>query len=373
MSGIGVYLHIPFCKSRCTYCDFVSSTQGESTRARYLDALTREIFLSAQEAAERKLTTLYFGGGTPSLLSPDQLGRIVKALKAAYDWQVEEFTVECNPCTLDADKAQAYRALGVTRVSLGVQTLNDDILRKIGRRHDAKTAIAAFELCKKLGYDVSVDAMLGLPDQTDDDVRRFVDVFGDLGADHVSAYQLSLERGTPLAKQVKARRVVLPEEDRCVDWYESMYAQLERLGYRRYEVSNFARNGKECRHNLKYWRCENYLGLGVSAHGLAGAIRYANPDSIDEYCSAIESGTLCRAIEQILSEEDRKSERIMLALRLSEGLNVTQFEREFDCDFVRIYEKPLKKHASRLLFDGKRLAILPQWMNVMNAILSDFI
>lgn len=370
--SIGAYIHIPFCRSRCSYCDFVSNVDCAQTRARYVKALTEEIALAAACAPCKTIDTVYIGGGTPSLLDYEQFAAICGALDDNFDLQCSEFTVECNPCDVGADLLNGLKSLGATRVSLGVQSFGDASLKAIGRRHDARGAIDAVRAAVASGLDVSVDAMIGLPYQTARDVSQFVDTVCDLGVCHLSAYQLKVEPNTRLAAQV-ARGEMLPDEDVCVDWYELFFARAQARGYLRYEISNFAQEGKQCRHNLGYWRCRDYLGLGAAAHGLQGDLRYFNPSGLGEYCASIEGGALCRRTEAVLTQKDRLDERIMLALRLREGLDVAAVEEEFQIDFAAAFAAPLAKHARRLAFDGGRLAILPQYLNVMNAVIADFL
>ena len=371
MQTYGLYLHIPFCKSRCAYCDFVSCVGDAAQQSRYLDAVEREAALRADPS--RVVDTMYWGGGTPSVLSEPRIVALADAIGRHFALRLREFTVETNPSDVRASLLDAYRRIGVTRISLGVQSLDDTILREIGRRHTADQACEAIRMCVARGFDVSADLMLGLPGQTFADIERFVDTARRLGVGHVSAYQLKLESGTPLAERVRAGATQVPDDDACADLYESASRRLEASGYACYEISNFAQAGKESLHNLKYWRCDPYIGIGAAAHGLIDDVRWCNPDDIWTYVDALERGDDPRRVEQTLSKEDRMQERVMLGLRTAQGVDLERFRRDFDCDFRTRYAAALDKMRRYLVADEARVAIRAPYRNVMNAIVLEFL
>ena len=265
--NLGLYIHIPFCRTKCLYCDFCSFvSRDEQQREAYVGALLREI--EARGTKDYSVDTVYFGGGTPSLLSAEQIGRILGEIKESFNVSPDaEITLECNPMTVsDGDKYfKELRALGVNRLSLGVQTAIDGELKLIGRRHSFEEAKATFFEARGAGFEnISVDLMLGIPSQTFDSLRASANQVIKLAAEHISIYSLQLEEGTPLYRM--RERYSLADDDTAADMYELVVKMMKDAGYRHYEISNFARGGRESKHNCKYWRLDEYLGLGLAAH-----------------------------------------------------------------------------------------------------------
>ncbi|MGN0771665.1 MAG: radical SAM family heme chaperone HemW [Christensenellales bacterium] len=374
MENIGVYIHIPFCLSRCYYCDFVSSLTDDKKIERYVDALVDEIKLvAAQIKYHYVVDTIYIGGGTPSVLTPKQLGHIVFNLKKYLRCDVKEFTIEANPCSLDIAKITAYRRLGITRVSIGVQTFNPTIAANIGRIHTSEQAKQAIEWVVNSGLDCSVDAMLGLPGQSRGDIDDFVDEIALSGVGHVSAYMLKLEEGTTMYNAVNQGKMQLPDEDATCDMYDRIRDRLQSNGFHRYEVSNFCKEGKESKHNLKYWQCLPYIGLGLGAHSLVGNKRFYNPSDFAEYYAAVDNGKLAHRLEQKLSEKDMMDERIMLGLRMDKGMDIDRFNADFNINFLDTYRQKLKKVQDYVKIQDRFLSIRSEYMGVMNGIISELI
>lgn len=396
MKEVGIYVHIPFCKSRCIYCDFASTTFSYCKQNEYTEALCLEIekFGATHAYGEIVADTIYFGGGTPSVLAYINFKKIVDTLKKNIVCQLKEFSVEVNPCSASDELFASYKSCGVTRISFGAQTQNNDILKFLGRRHTAEEAISAVDKANDCGFNVSVDMMLGLPNQTEKDVQDFVSAYaGKVG--HVSTYMLNVEENTPLFDIAKASPDLIPTEEKAVDMYECAYAQLLNVGYKRYEVSNFAMGGKQCKHNLKYWRAEDYVGFGLSAHSLLDGVRYFNTANFDEYMlkannlkTKKENNKAMRekeqiqkemtsswayVTEQVLTDEDKLEEKIMLGLRLEQGLDVLALNNQFAIDFLKKYEKAIKKCASYLNIAEDNVAIKSEYFNVMNAIILEFL
>ena len=281
MEPLGLYVHIPFCCRKCAYCDFVSYPGHEAQMDDYIDAVIGEARLYAAVLFSRIADTVFIGGGTPSLLSPKQFERLADGLKSCCSWRVSEFTVEANPETLDADKVAAYAAYGVTRLSLGLQTHDDAILQRIGRRHRWDTFLRAYEMTAKHIPDINADTIFGLPGQTLDGYLETLRRITALKPAHVSSYALKLEEGTPLAGQFSG-----VDEDLDREMYHAGIELLESEGLLKYETSNFAVPGRECRHNLKYWTGGEYLGLGAAAHSYIrgdSPVRFGNTRDMDEY------------------------------------------------------------------------------------------
>ncbi|NCA67681.1 MAG: radical SAM family heme chaperone HemW [Clostridia bacterium] len=335
--------------------------------------MIEELKLKAPQHRDRIIKTVFVGGGTPSRMPCGELTRIIEAVKNNYNFAVEEFSVEVNPVSFDIHHIKEYQSLGVNRISVGVQSLDDKILQSIGRAHNSKDAMTALGLATMYFDNVNADVMLGLPEQS---VLSLVDTLNGLFAkrvQHISCYGLILEENTPLYRMVKSGEVKLPDEDWAVNMYNIAKDILEANGYNRYEISNFARVGYQCIHNKIYWYRDDYIGVGVAAHSLVGDIRSSNISSTSEYIETLSTGKLAVAEELVLSVEDKKTEAIMLALRCSEGLNIESFNREFNTDFLEEYSAKLSKVRQYISVDNNCLTIKPKHIYVSNSIISDLI
>jgi oxygen-independent coproporphyrinogen-3 oxidase len=316
-----VYVHVPFCAKRCFYCSFNTAPLDVDLMARYVRAVQREIGLLGETPwrAGLGLDTVFFGGGTPSLLAPDDLAAAMGALRDRFALASDaEVTVECNPESVTAEKLAAYRASGVTRISLGVQSLDDSILPRLGRLHSARGARAAFDAAREAGFDnVSVDLMYGLPDLTREDWRSAVEAVLAWGPEHLSAYGLTLDAGSAWGA---TGGPPLPPEETVVEQYWVLAATAAARGYEHYEVSNYARPGRRSRHNLRYWRAAEYLAAGPGACGYVGDVRYANARSTPRYCDLVEAGALPVDSSERLTPAQQRAERLILGLRTSDGV-----------------------------------------------------
>jgi oxygen-independent coproporphyrinogen-3 oxidase len=320
-SRVGMYLHVPFCVKKCYFCSFNTAPFGDDAMQQYLRALHREIDLLGTVSWARDLTieTVFFGGGTPSLLTGDALAEIVAHLRRAFVVDADaEITVESNPESLEETKLARYRDAGVNRISLGVQTLDDEILPAIGRLHDAASARAAFGACRAVGFDnVSVDLMYGLPGLDPDGWTRAVRAVLAWEPDHLSAYGLTLDAGSLWgARGVNG----LPEEDTVVAQYWTLAREAAARGFDHYEISNYARPGRPSRHNQIYWRRREYVALGPGACGFVGDVRYANVKPVAHYGALLDAGTLPIDTTERLTEAQALAERLFLGLRTSEGV-----------------------------------------------------
>ena len=359
MSDYAIYLHIPFCRSRCRYCGFLSCCDFSGEEA-YFERLWEEI---ERSPATGDCVSVFFGGGTPSAVDPERIARTVKRLNRKIPLKADaELTIECNPDSFDAARATAYRAAGINRVSLGVQTFSDPLLKRIGRRHDGAAAVRAVSLAREIFGNINADLMLGLPGQTFGDVRADLEKIRALGVPHVSAYGLKVEAGTPLAEEGFA-----PDEDFAADCYDLVWAELGAAGLSRYEVSNFAKPGYECRHNLCYWRRKDYLGFGAGAHSCVGNLRFSNGD-LETYFSP----NFGRE-EQRLGEAEEEYEWIMLALRTREGLDRKAFEKRFACDFSEKYRKAIGECGKFLEVSETRVRVSEDGFYLLNALLVKFL
>ena len=337
MGDFGVYVHIPFCRRKCFYCDFPSYAGEERWMSRYREALCREIAAQGSRCLGTA-RTVYIGGGTPTALAADDLLAVVCAVRESFRLTgEEEFTVEANPGTVDAKLLERLREAGVNRLSFGVQSFSDALLAAIGRIHTAREAEDAVRMAQKADFRVSLDLMYGLPGQTLADLKDSVARTAALGIGHISAYGLAVEDGTPFARMEEAGQLHLPTDDECGDMYDYITAELPRLGYRRYEISNYAKAGEESRHNLAYWQDVPYIGLGAAAHSYWHGRRMENEQDLRRYIACIEGGLSPAREEEPCSRENHIEEFAFLALRTADGLAKGRFRSTFGCDVHEVY------------------------------------
>ncbi len=319
----GLYIHIPYCKSKCIYCDFYSTPQVK-TMEQYVQSLLCEAKLRQEEIRNQFVSTLYLGGGTPSVMLLELMSKLINGLKSTFDLSnVEEFTIEVNPDDVTCDYIENLRQLGVNRVSMGVQSFNDDELQAINRRHTAQQAIDAVQAIKKAGIsNVSIDLIYGLPGQTLGTWQSNVQQAIALDVQHISAYNLSYEPGTRLWVMRERGKVQEASDDDCISMHDMLVERLKEADFEHYEISNFARPGYRSRHNSSYWNFTPYLGLGAAAHSFDGTTRRYNPSSIKEYINKLSNGTPA-FIEEHLEWWERYDEEVMVRLRTSDGLDTS--------------------------------------------------
>lgn len=362
-----VYIHIPFCKSKCHYCSFVSYPKLE-LKHDYLKVLEQEINSVYQGET---LNTLYFGGGTPSLLEPEEFNNLIKHFNIT---NTTEITAEFNPDGinsqgLDFGYLQNLYDIGINRISLGAQSFDDDILKLINRRHSSKQVFQAVENARKAGFkNISLDFIYGLPNQSGDMFFNDLKTAVKLGVEHISLYGLSIEKNCYFYKN---RPQNLPDDDSQADMYLEAVELLTSSGFKHYEISNFAKEGYESKHNLNYWNNEEYYGFGVSAHGYLNGVRYGNKNIIEDYIK----NPLEHFEERIETQKDRLEEEIFLGFRKMDGINIRQINSKFDIDFEEKYLKVLKKYEGLKLLEktpnGYRLT--PNGVLVSNSILAEFL
>lgn len=343
----GVYVHIPFCASRCSYCDFYSTLKLETAGSHYVDALIGEAVLRRCELHGEAVRTLYLGGGTPSQLPLPLLSRLVEGLRGALDLHgVEEFTIEANPDDVTPEWCAALPALGVNRVSMGVQSFEDRILRAIGRRHTSQQVVKAVENLHDVGIgNISLDLIYGLPGQTLDSWAESVDQAIALAPRHVSAYWLTYEPGTRLWRQREQGEVAEVPEDVCIAMYHLLVKRLQEAGFEHYEISNFSLPGYHSRHNSSYWDGTPYLGLGAAAHSYDRNVRRSNPHDLHAYISCIAAGkTAC--IEEEMTLWERYDERVMLSLRTASGMDVECLRQEFGDELAGHFLHEVQRHIA---------------------------
>lgn len=341
----GLYIHIPFCKQRCSYCAFYSSTLY-NMREEYVAALTKELLLRKDYAHGKSIETIYFGGGTPSILSIEQLQRICSTIYSAYPVaNSPEVTIECNPDDLTPEFLEALRPLPFNRISMGVQSFNDAQLRRLGRRHTAEGARTAVGNARKAGYtNISIDLMFALPGSTPQQWQEDLDNAIALRPQHLSAYNLMYEEGTPLYRALCNGSITELSEEENLEQFRMLIESMKKAGYRHYEISNFALPGYESRHNSSYWNDTPYIGCGAAAHSYNGTEREWNIADIKEYIKGIESGNRKFEIEH-LSEEERYNDTILTRLRTAEGLPLEwmrdKFSEKLNSYMLRTIEKEI--------------------------------
>ena len=377
---IGVYVHIPYCLKKCRYCDFCSVPIDE-TAERYRSAVLKEIALSASKYPDERVKTVFFGGGTPTALQPEDLIAILDAIRTAFPVEPDaEISLECNPKTIGYEGLKRLFDAGFNRLSIGLQATQNTLLKRIGRIHTFEEFLSTYRAARDAGFrNINIDLMHGLPGQTQDDYLEAIRTVAALEPTHVSAYSLILEEGTPLYDDVTAGKETLPDPDAVADMEDAGMDLLESLSYHRYEVSNFARPGFECRHNLIYWHNEPYLGFGVAAHSSMEEdgfwVRFSNDASIPAYFKKLEKGKLPRAERIITNTFEQMFESVMLGLRLVRGIDRKAFRDRFGCDVIETYREAYDKNDRFGFWDHSDPAILcltRAGMDHLDSVLRDF-
>ncbi len=367
---LGIYIHIPFCKRKCAYCDFCSTSRyDDAMMDRYVQALVAQFGDFFIKGGRYEADTVYFGGGTPSVLGAKRIAHILKELQRRVSLKHPEITVEVNPESCDKKLFQKLRAAGVNRISMGVQSANDEQLKALGRLHTFAQAAEAAKLCKQYCTDnLSLDLMYGLPGQDMDDVRSSAEALCALEPAHVSCYALKLEEGTPLARQ----NPELPDDDTQADMYLCLVDMLEKAGYKQYEISNFARDGRISRHNSKYWNLDETIGFGCAAHSFYGGKRFSFTGDIASYIDgALGKKPIVEQADE-LSFGNRNGEYVMLKLRTAEGIDESAFFRRFHVDFAS-YSSRLEKYirGGYVVHEHGVWRLTPKGFLVSNTIIGD--
>lgn len=373
-----LYVHIPFCVKKCEYCDFLSGPAGKEIQKTYVQALLKEIQGSVDDS-DREIVSVFIGGGTPSLLDASDISEIMKMLKKKFVFSDQaEVTIEANPGTLTLQKLRIYRESGINRLSLGLQSVNNDELRMLGRIHDFQGFLESYELARKAGFDnINVDLIFAVPGQTRKGWEYNLRTVAELQPEHVSAYSLIIEEGTPFAE----KELDLPDEDTEYEMYEDTSRILQEYGYAQYEISNYARDGYICRHNSGYWKRTEYLGLGLGAaslmpwKGSRAVLRFHNTENMQEYLQWSGCPKKIRKNETLLSVKEQEEEFMFLGLRMTEGVSETGFYKRFDVPIEEVYGEVLEKYRSMGFMEKNKdlWRFTRQGIHVSNQILSDFL
>lgn len=369
---LGIYLHIPFCLKKCSYCNFVSLERTELMDA-YFCALKNEIGMTGRMYG-RKVDSVFFGGGTPSFPPACYITETMDALRCAFDIEEDaEITLEANPCSLDARSLKEYRQAGINRLSIGMQAAQDRLLAVLGRQHTREQFECAYNLARDAGFsNINIDAIYALPGQESGEWGETLRFILKKESEHISAYALKIEPETPLFHAVSAGAAVPADEDMDLAMYHMAQEILAERGFVNYEISNFAKEGFECMHNLKYWNVRDYLGLGAAAHSCMDQMRFSNTEDVEEYISDMQEGRLRYASSVLVPEKERKMEYIMLKLRLKKGFSFFDYKNRFDEDFREAFSREMEKVVSLGLAktDGRGLYPTRRGFDLQNQLVS---
>lgn len=376
MDKLSLYIHIPFCERKCFYCDFTSFPRKSENIEKYINYLIKELALYKKKLENYSIGTIFIGGGTPSSIDGHHIYRILEYINNNFNIDKEsEITIEVNPGTLSLEKARAYKEIGINRISLGLQTMNDELLKSIGRIHTSKDFIDSYEILRKLGLNnINVDLMFGLPNQSLKDIKDTIDKVTELDIKHISYYSLILEEGTLLNDLYEEGKLDLPNEDDERQMYHKGIEYLKQKGYSQYEISNFSKEGYECKHNLIYWKVKPYLGIGISSHSNMEKKRFWNPNTLFGYYDKLDNGILPIEGEETIDREMEISEYIILSLRLINGINKDEFKKRFGIEINEMYNDIINKNKNNGLLqeDKEKICLTEKGLDLCNIVELDF-
>jgi oxygen-independent coproporphyrinogen III oxidase len=367
-----LYIHIPFCKQKCLYCDFPSFSGKDSCMLDYTKALCKEI----DSKINKKIKTIFIGGGTPTYLSLECLGLLKKSLDKLDKAEDIEFTIEGNPDSFTREKLQLFKEMGVNRLSIGLQAWQDSLLRALGRAHNLKQFLDAFSSARELGFEnINVDLMFGLPNQTLKDWKETLEKVTELQLEHISAYSLIIEEGTPFYRMDSMGKLVLPEEEQEREMHEFAVSFLKSRGYIQYEISNFSKKNFQCRHNLTYWNLGDYFGCGSGSHSYLDGSRYRNTDDIEKYICMMEENKTACIEEHRNSKEDNMEEFMFMGLRKLQGISEEEFAERFEMKIDEVYKNVINKFTNRklLIREDGRIYLSEEGIQLSNQVMCEFI
>ena len=374
---LGLYIHVPFCAQKCYYCDFNSYKINSNQKKEYLINIEREMKFYKGEFKDKCFDTVFFGGGTPSILTVDELKELVNNINENFNIKNDaEITIECNPGTINREKLEAMKKMGINRLSIGLQATQNYHLKSIGRIHTYEEFEKNYYDALDIGFkNINIDLMYALPNQKTQEWKDTLDKIIKLNPSHISAYSLILEEGTKLYDMYQNKEFELLDEDTDINMYNYTIDTLKRHGYNQYEISNYSKENLECKHNIIYWKCDNYLGLGPGASGFIGDTRYSNIEDICEYNKCIMQNIRPVSEEIELTKKDKIEEFIFMGLRMNEGINIDVFKERFDTDFYDIYQEVMDKLIKRELvrFDGKNISLTQKGREISNSVFIEFL
>ena len=374
---LSLYIHIPFCAKKCLYCDFPSWQSCESYFEDYTESLLNEIKNGERIYSDYDISTIFIGGGTPTVLSPKLLGKITDAVLERYNVESNaEITSEANPGTVDGYKLKEMKAMGINRLSFGVQAWQNNILKALGRIHDRETFLKNLDEAKNAGFEnINCDLMFSLPNQTFKDWMETLENFSKLDIQHISAYSLIVEDGTPFKKMQEEGRLLLPDEETDRKMYSAANEILAKNGFERYEISNFAKKGFESRHNITYWETRPYIGFGLGSHSYFQAERYNNTYDLKEYIAANGDAKKLRENKEILTDKEKEEEFMFMGLRMKKGISTDEFSRRFGRDIYSVYGEKIEELLDEKLIEKKenRIMLTERGTDVSNIVFERFI
>ena len=372
---IGVYIHIPFCKQKCYYCDFISYCNKDNLIEDYVKAVKKEIRM---QNIQSQITTVYIGGGTPSYIDSKYIVEIIDEIKKKNLSKRPEITIEVNPGTVTKEKLKDYKKCGINRLSIGLQSAKDEILKEIGRIHNFEQFLETYQMARKVGFkNINVDLILGIPNQRIKDLKDSLEKIIELQPEHISVYSLIVEDGTPIANKIEKGELELPDEDTERNMYWYVKNTLELNGYIHYEISNFAKKGRESKHNKNCWNQNQYFGFGVAAHSYRDITRYSNTEKIEEYIKNVMTERLDRnrIIHEIQKEYDAEKEYMLLGLRKIVGVNISEFKLKFGDNPIYLFRNELKKLTDEglIIVDEDFIRLTNKGIDLANLVWEEFV
>lgn len=377
MKSFSLYIHIPFCDRKCYYCDFTSFPRKGRDINKYIAYLIKELSMYKERFSDYNLETIFLGGGTPSVINESYIKEILDYIYSNYNVEsLKEITIEVNPGTITKEKAKAYKSFGINRVSIGLQSLNDHLLRMIGRIHNYYDIKNSIEIFRNAGFtNINVDLIFGLPEQNLEDIDNTLKQLIEYDVEHISYYGLILEEGTLLNEWYKKGLITLPNEDLERQMYHRIVDFLTKNNYIHYEISNFSKDGYQCKHNLTYWKIKPYLGVGINSHSNSFGKRFWNTSDLDNYYEMLSRNKLPIEGEEIIDRDMEIAEYSIMGLRLIDGINKDEFYNRFNENLYNIYELIINKHIGNglLLDDGKSIKLTNKGLDLANLVEVDFI
>ena len=374
---LGLYIHIPFCVKKCAYCDFLSWKGSDEEREAYVQALEKEISSYSEFAKDYRVSTVFFGGGTPSVLEGEQTERILKKIRDTFRVEKDaEITLEMNPGTAQKEKLLLYRELGINRLSIGLQSVKNENLKLLGRIHTYGDFLASYRMAREAGFDnISADLISSLPGQTLEEWKEELEILQETPLEHISVYQLIIEKGTEFYEKYGEHEELLPDEETSREIYLWTGKYLKEHGFEQYEISNYARPSRKSRHNLRYWERKDYLGLGLGAASMVHNIRMSNTRDWEKYIEGSQNPKRLREEVEFLEEPRQMEEFMFLGLRKTEGVSRKEFRRTFGRELDMVYEKALEKHLENGMLEASkdRIRLSQAGILVSNQVLSEFI
>lgn len=377
MKDLSIYIHIPFCSSKCYYCDFTSFTGQINRVQEYIHSLIIELSIYKEKVKDYKIKTIFIGGGTPSAIDPKHIYKVLDYIYKNYNISQDmEVTMELNPGTLELEKLNIYKEAGINRISIGLQTLNNNILKKLGRIHSGEDFLHSYNMLNRAGFEnINVDLIFNLPDQTIEDGMKDVETLVELGVKHISYYSLIIEPGTVMHKWDVENRLKLLDEDSERELYHSVRDYLKANGYHHYEISNFALKDHECKHNMVYWKINSYIGVGLSSHSYLNNKRFWNTNNLNDYIEDLNNGKLPIEEDEFITKEIEMAEACIFGLRLVEGIDKREFKDRFGVDVTVLYKDSVNKHKNSelLLEDDNYLRLTDKGLDLSNIVELDFL